>query len=48
MNAAAGAIRQRIDPALWMSPDYMPRTRDLSQSRRTLLLAYCNMVCPRS
>ncbi|MEA2339247.1 MAG: hypothetical protein QOE82_3254 [Thermoanaerobaculia bacterium] len=28
----------------WMSPHFMPRTRDMSQSRRTLLQAYCNLV----
>lgn len=31
-------------PANWMSSHYMPRTRDLSSSRRTLLQAWCRKV----
>jgi|GEM_PF-554462 len=37
----AGAIIARTDPSLWMSIHYMPRTRDMSSSRRTLLQAWC-------
>lgn len=34
------------DPAQWMSGNYMPRTRDMSASRRTLLRAWCWKVKP--
>lgn len=40
----ARAILERTDPSLWMSVNYMPRTRDLSQSRRRLLQAWCRKV----
>jgi hypothetical protein len=40
----APAILQATDPKLWMSNDYMPRTRDMSASRRTLLQAWCRKV----
>jgi hypothetical protein len=40
----AGAILQVTDPAIWMSIDYMPRTRDMSASRRRLLRAWCRKV----
>ena len=39
--AAAPDILKVTDPSRWMSIHYMPRTRDLSQSRRTLLQAWC-------
>lgn len=42
----AGAILERTDPKLWMSTKYMPRTRDMSASRRTLLQAWCRKVSP--
>ncbi len=32
------------DPKNWMSVSYMPRTRDLSNSRRNLLRAWCRKV----
>ena len=32
------------DLDLWMSPGFMPITRDLSESRRTLLQAWCRKV----
>lgn len=50
VNQNAQNILHAIDPAPlnWMSPHFMPRTRDMSQSRRTLLQAYCNMVSPES
>ena len=41
---AANAILKRIDPSQWMSKGYMPRTRDMSASRRTLLQAWCRKV----
>lgn len=37
----AQAILDRTDPSIWMSTRYMPRTRDLSKSRRRLLQAWC-------
>lgn len=42
--ATARAILERTDPGLWMSVQYMPRTRDLSASRRTLLQAWCRKL----
>ncbi|MFL6200875.1 MAG: hypothetical protein ACJ76J_17010 [Thermoanaerobaculia bacterium] len=42
--AQAQAILQATDPALWMSIHYMPRTRDMSASRRQLLRAWCRAV----
>lgn len=40
----AKVIIERTDPKLWMSTGYMPRTRDLSDSRRRLLQAWCRKV----
>ena len=40
----AQAILQVTNPALWMSIHYMPRTRDLSNSRRTLVDAWCRKI----
>ena len=41
----AAAILDRTDllanPSLWMTTRYMPRTRDLSFTRRQLLRAFC-------
>jgi hypothetical protein len=42
--AKAPQILQATDPALWMSIHYMPRTRDMSASRRQLLRAWCHAV----
>jgi hypothetical protein len=42
--ATAKAILRVTDPAKWMSNSYMPRTRDMSTSRRTLLQAWCRKV----
>jgi hypothetical protein len=39
--ASASGILARTDPSLWMTTSYMPRTRDMSASRRTLLQAWC-------
>jgi hypothetical protein len=44
----AEAIIERTDPKLWMLKKYMPRTRDMSASRRTLLQAWCRKVKPPS
>lgn len=44
VNKHAQAILDRTELALWMTTKYMPRTRDLSSSRRTLLRAYCLKV----
>lgn len=40
----AQAILDVTEPSIWMSSGYMPRTRDLSSSRRTLLRAWCRRV----
>jgi hypothetical protein len=40
-------IIARTDPSIWMSVNYMPRTRDMSASRRTLLQAWCRAVPPK-
>jgi hypothetical protein len=40
----AKAILQRTEKSLWMSTSYMPRTRDMSASRRALLRAWCRKV----
>jgi hypothetical protein len=44
--AAAAQILTATDPANWLQASFMPRTRDLSQSRRTLLQAWCRMQLP--
>jgi len=41
---SAKQILARTDPAIWMTTAYMPRTRDMSASRRTLLQAWCRKV----
>ena len=48
VTAAAPTILKLTDPALtpWMSRDFMPRTRDMSASRRKLLQAWCRKVHP--
>jgi hypothetical protein len=51
--AVAGYAQEILDatspaPANWMSSGYMPRTRDMSNSRRTLLQAWCRKVPPRT
>lgn len=40
----AGSILDRTDQSMWMKSDYMPRTRDMSASRRELLQAWCRKV----
>lgn len=44
----ADKILKATEPALWMSIHYMPRTRDMSASRRTLLRAWCRKVRPKT
>lgn len=42
-------IVEATDPRNWMSSRFMPPTRDLSESRRRLLVAWCNKVsAPRT
>jgi hypothetical protein len=43
-NAQAILDATETAAATWMSSHYMPRTRDLSRSRRTLLRAWCRKV----
>jgi hypothetical protein len=45
-KANAAGILQRTDPKQWMSSKFMPPTRDMSVSRRTLLRAWCLKVSP--
>jgi hypothetical protein len=40
----AQGILRVTDPKQWMSLSFMPRTRDMSASRRTLLHAWCRKV----
>lgn len=42
--AKAGKILAVTEYAMWTSIHYMPRTRDLSESRRKLLRAWCKKV----
>ncbi len=44
----APQILEATDPAIWMSIHYMPRTRDMSASRRQLLQAWCRAVIAKS
>jgi hypothetical protein len=44
VTAAAGRILGATEFELWMTTDYMPRTRDMSMSRRRLLRAWCRKV----
>lgn len=44
VSAQAAAILEATEPAIWMSSHYMPRTRDMSDSRRKLLRAWCRKV----
>ena len=46
VKQAASAILHRTDPTIWMSNGFMPKTRDMSESRRTLLQAWCRKVQP--
>jgi hypothetical protein len=42
----ASAILERTEQSIWMTSGYMPRTRDMSRSRRTLLRAWCRKLLP--
>lgn len=44
VTQAAEGILARTEMSLWMTSAYMPRTRDMSESRRTLLRAWCRKV----
>lgn len=44
VTAHAGGILDRTKMKYWMTTKYMPRTRDMSQSRKTLLQAWCRKV----
>jgi hypothetical protein len=44
----AQAILAATDPKIWMSIHYMPRTRDMSATRRDLLRAWCRKVLSAS
>jgi hypothetical protein len=44
VRKCASAILARTEMSLWMTSGYMPRTRDMSSSRRTLLRAWCRKV----
>jgi hypothetical protein len=44
VTSNAGAILRVTEPEKWMSIHYMPRTRDMSASRRKLLRAWCHKV----
>jgi hypothetical protein len=41
VSDSAQGILDRTEPAIWMTTGYMPRTRDMSGTRRTLLRAWC-------
>lgn len=41
---AARYLKRVIDPALFESTTYMPRTRDLTARRRELIVAFCDAV----
>ena len=41
---AARAILRVTDSSIWMTDEYMPRTRDMSRTRITLLQAWCRKV----
>ncbi|MGI9274105.1 MAG: hypothetical protein ACR2PT_04495 [Endozoicomonas sp.] len=44
VKSHAKKILERTEMAIWLSTKYMPRTRDLSESRRKLLRAWCLKV----
>jgi hypothetical protein len=44
VRKSAQTVLDVTDPKLWMSGRYMPRTRDMSDSRRKLLRAWCRKV----
>jgi hypothetical protein len=46
VTSYAGSILDRTGMTHWMTTKYMPRTRDLSESRKKLLRAWCLKVLP--
>lgn len=40
----ARRLLNRLDPSIWNSYEFMPRTRDLSRSRRELVEAWCRKI----
>lgn len=44
---SARYLRRVVDPRLFESTTYMPRTRDLSAPRRELIVAFCDAVLAR-
>lgn len=48
VSDSASAILDATDMAIWMTAHYMPRTHDMSASRRKLLRAWCRKVAPSS
>ncbi|HEU0302196.1 MAG TPA: hypothetical protein VFR37_22255 [Longimicrobium sp.] len=47
VQASAQDILDRTEMSIWMTTSYMPRTRDMSASRRALLRAWCWKVKPK-
>lgn len=47
VTTCAPDILRVTNPAMWMSIHYMPRTRDMSETRRTLLQAWCRKVAAK-
>jgi hypothetical protein len=47
VTSMAQAILERTELSLWMTTSYMPRTRDLSASRKQLLRAWCRKVASK-
>jgi hypothetical protein len=47
VTKSAQGILDRTETTIWMTTGYMPPTRDMSQSRRTLLRAWCYKVRPK-
>ncbi|HWK89331.1 MAG TPA: hypothetical protein VNP72_05025, partial [Longimicrobium sp.] len=46
--ASAQTILDRTEMSIWMQTSYMPRTRDMSASRRRLLRAWCRKVVSKA
>lgn len=46
VSAAASAILYVTEMSNWMTSGYMPRTRDMSATRKQLLRAWCHKVSP--
>lgn len=48
VTSMAQGILDRTEMKYWMTTGYMPRTRDMSASRKQLLRAWCRKVAPTS